>query len=68
MEEEEEEKQPKKVGKKLAKKKREETTNKEKFVGIQTTIEKSLGLGSQSIKYPSSIAPSNGGDKTPTIK
>jgi hypothetical protein len=35
-----------KVSRNLVKEKREETTNKEKIMGIQTTIEISLGVGS----------------------
>jgi hypothetical protein len=57
----EKQKQPKRVGRKLAKGKREEETNKEKILGIQTTIEKSLGDGTRSVKNPGVIAPSQDG-------
>jgi hypothetical protein len=44
----------KKPGRKLVKGKREEATNKEKSLGIQASIESSLGFGAKflSIKIP----------------
>jgi hypothetical protein len=68
-----EEQPPKRVGRKPAKDKRGEVADKEKSLGIQTTIESLLGAGikSQSMKNTRSQAPldlSRGSNKPPNVK
>lgn len=40
---------PKIVGRKSTKEKREEATNKEKLGGLQSTLDKSMGVGSRNM-------------------
>jgi hypothetical protein len=46
----------------------EKATNKEKTIGIQTTIQRSLGTGSRSTKNTGGVAPLHGGSQKPTMK
>jgi hypothetical protein len=66
-EEEMEEMLPKIVGKKPTKK-CEETTNKEKMLGIQTTINKTLIDGSKTTKNPRENTLSQGRSHKPQVK
>jgi hypothetical protein len=60
-----EEKISKNPGRKLTKERREEITNKEKHMGTQSTIKRSLRLGERNNGNSGSSTPSLGGSQNP---
>jgi hypothetical protein len=67
-EEELEEKLPKKIGRKIVKVKGEEVANRDKMMGTQTIVDKSLASGIKPTRTLGSSVPLRGGDPKPSSK